>query len=320
MKVDRLLEIIIYLLNHETASASHLAERFHVSVRTIQRDMVSISEAGIPVYAVSGKYGGYSILPDYKLKNCGISKDEQQMIKKALESLATSYVNETLCTLVEKYNALVEKEGGQSVYWDFGVSRENRQVQSANVLLENAIEDKLFITFSYRNASGGQSVQHVQPLALQYKWYAWYLFAYSVPKEAYRTFKVARMTDLKPTGRKSDIEHPDISQMMEKADQEYAQTSVPIEVHFLKEDRGLIEEYFPDSQIEAVSGEECRVWIVVPVRERLWKALLLSFGDKVWIVSPEAYKHELVETAQRFAAAQKRDEQMKEGKKVSSDY
>ncbi|MGM9927087.1 MAG: HTH domain-containing protein [Bacillus sp. (in: firmicutes)] len=49
MKIDRLLKSIIYLLNYKNASASVLAERFHVPVRTIQRDMVSIAEAGIPV-------------------------------------------------------------------------------------------------------------------------------------------------------------------------------------------------------------------------------------------------------------------------------
>lgn len=35
MKVDRILEIIIYLLNHDRVPASYLAKRFHVSVRTI---------------------------------------------------------------------------------------------------------------------------------------------------------------------------------------------------------------------------------------------------------------------------------------------
>lgn len=55
MKIDRILEIIIYLINHDNVSASFLAERFHVSLRTIQRDMISISAIGIPVYSVSGK-------------------------------------------------------------------------------------------------------------------------------------------------------------------------------------------------------------------------------------------------------------------------
>ena len=55
MKLDRLLGIIIHLLNHESVSASRLAERFQVSVRTIQRDIISISSAGIPVYSVNGR-------------------------------------------------------------------------------------------------------------------------------------------------------------------------------------------------------------------------------------------------------------------------
>ena len=101
MKIDRILEIIIYLSNHDNVPASYLAERFHVSVRTIQRDMVSISSIGIPVYAEGGKCGGYSILPTYKIRNSDIRNDEQQMIIKALESLATSYTNDTLKALMK---------------------------------------------------------------------------------------------------------------------------------------------------------------------------------------------------------------------------
>ena len=56
-KVDRILGIIIYLINHDNVPASYLAERFHVSVRTIQRDMVSISEIGIPAYAEGESMG-----------------------------------------------------------------------------------------------------------------------------------------------------------------------------------------------------------------------------------------------------------------------
>ena len=55
MKTDRILEIIIYLMNHDNVSASYLAERFHVSVRTIQRDMISISAIGVPIYSENGK-------------------------------------------------------------------------------------------------------------------------------------------------------------------------------------------------------------------------------------------------------------------------
>ena len=185
----------------------------NVSVRTIQRDMISISTIGVPIYSESRKNGGYSILPTYKIKNSEIRSDEQQMIIKALESLATSYTNDTLKTLIEKYNAIVQKEGGQKVFWDFGVTKENADVQSKNQLLKHAIDQKNMC---------------------------------------------------------------------------YLNTAM------------LMEEYFPDCPIEQISEDTKRMFIDVPAKERLWKALLLSFGNKVKVIGPEEYRKELIQTAQNF--------------------
>lgn len=69
IKTDRLLEITIYLLNHETVTARQFADRFNVSVRTIQRDMDSISLAGVSLIAKVGSNGGYFIAPDYNISN-----------------------------------------------------------------------------------------------------------------------------------------------------------------------------------------------------------------------------------------------------------
>ncbi len=298
MKIDRLLEIVIYLLNHENVSARELAERFHVSVRTIQRDMVSITEAGIPVYSNQGKSGGYSILPSYKVKNCNIHQEEQQLIQQALESLATSYANETLAGLIEKYHLLLEQE--QSIFFDFGIARENQQVQKTNQMLKHAIEANALVEFFYRDAQGKETQRLVEPLAMQYKWYSWYLFAWSVPQEAYRTFKVARIRKLQITPGKSDRKHPAVKELMEQSDRAYGETCITLEVEFDKRDTCLMEEYFPDSHIEEWSAEKSRIWIQVPPGERLWKALLLSMGNRVEIISPEACRNELIETAQMF--------------------
>lgn len=300
MKVDRILEIIIYLINHDNVPASYLAERFHVSVRTIQRDMVSISSIGIPVYSEGGKYGGYSILPTYKMKNSDIRSDEQQMIIKALESLATSYSNDTLNSLIEKYNAIIEKEGGQKVFWDFGVTKENAQVQDINHLLEQAITERKYVTFEYRNGNGERSNPSVEPLAIHYKWYAWYLFAYSEGKKQYKTFKVARMQNLKIIEKVSTLEHGNVEKLMKESEQVYYQSCIHIEVQFSHEEASLMKEYFPDCPVEQISETTSRIFIDVPAKERLWKALLLSFGDRVKVIGPEEYKQELIKTAQKF--------------------
>lgn len=300
MKVDRMLKIIIYLLNHDHVPASYLAERFQVSVRTIQRDMVSISSIGIPVYADAGKNGGYSILPNYKIKNTDIREDEQQLVRKALESLATSYTSDTLSSLIEKYNAIIEKEGGQKVFWDFGVTKENKQVQDMNAMLEQAIEQKRYISFDYRNANGNGSHPTVQPLAIHYKWYAWYLFTYEEGRQDYRTFKVARMRNLSVESEKYAMNHGNIQDRMKESEQAYYRTCISIEVQFNEEEAGLMEEYFPDCPIERLENRLCRIFIHVPAKERLWKALLLSFGDRVKVIGPDSYREELIETASKF--------------------
>ena len=53
--LNRLLSIIYILLNKGTITAAELAQRFEVSVRTIYRDVETLSMAGIPVYAKRGK-------------------------------------------------------------------------------------------------------------------------------------------------------------------------------------------------------------------------------------------------------------------------
>lgn len=300
MKTERILGIIIYLTNHDNVSARCLAERFHVSVRTIQRDMISISAMGIPIYSENGKNGGYSILPTYKIKNSEIRCDEQQMIIKALESLATSYTNDTLKNLIEKYNTIVQKEGGQKVFWDFGVTKENSDVQSKNRLLEHAIGLKKYVSFEYCNADGKKSSPEVEPLAIHYKWYAWYLFAYSDDRKQYRTYKIARIQNLKEMDRVSGKDHGNVKTLMEVSEQDYYRTCVQIEVQFANEETVLMEEYFPDCQIKQISENTKSIFIDVPVKERLWKALLLSFGNKVKVIGPEEYKKELIRTAQNF--------------------
>lgn len=300
MKVDRILELIIYLLNHDNVSASCLAARFHVSARTIQRDIISISEIGIPVYSINGKRGGYSILPTYKIKNSNIKDDEHQMIIKALESLSTSYTNDTLQKLIEKYNVLIDKTGGQKIFWDFGVTKENKLVQKTNELLEKAISINHYISFEYRNANDEKSLQYVQPLAIHYKWYAWYLFAFSADKKGYRTFKVARINNISISEQVSIHNHGDIKKLMDESEIAYYKTCIQIDLRFTLDECELMKEYFPDYSIEKLTDNEYRMIIEVPAKERLWKALLLSFGDKVRVISPESYKNELVQTAKDF--------------------
>ncbi|MDK2962139.1 MAG: hypothetical protein PWP20_1265 [Eubacteriaceae bacterium] len=54
MKVDRLVSIIMILLDKERISAQELSDLFEVSPRTIYRDIDAINMAGIPIRSTSG--------------------------------------------------------------------------------------------------------------------------------------------------------------------------------------------------------------------------------------------------------------------------
>nr|WP_213582636.1 HTH domain-containing protein [Paenibacillus sp. J2TS4] len=60
LKISKLF--IYLLLDKKRATSKELAEHFEVSVRTILRDIETLSAAGIPIYTLQGKGGGISIL------------------------------------------------------------------------------------------------------------------------------------------------------------------------------------------------------------------------------------------------------------------
>lgn len=66
MKIDRLVSIIMILLDKKRVGAQTLADMFEVSPRTIYRDMDAINMAGIPVRSASG-VGGLKLCPTTRL-------------------------------------------------------------------------------------------------------------------------------------------------------------------------------------------------------------------------------------------------------------
>ena len=106
MKIDRLVSIIMILLDHKRVSAQELADRFEVSLRTIYRDLEAISLAGIPITASPGVNGGYEIMPQYKADKKTFSADELSALVMGLSSLSGLMRKENLIHAFAKVNSL----------------------------------------------------------------------------------------------------------------------------------------------------------------------------------------------------------------------
>ena len=61
-KAKRLLDILIFASAKKTFTAQEIADEFNISVRTVHRYIVDLSDMGLPIYAEQGRNGGYKVL------------------------------------------------------------------------------------------------------------------------------------------------------------------------------------------------------------------------------------------------------------------
>src|SRR5579871_3257415 len=88
-RTDRLYALVEELRAHapRTMRATELAERFEVTTRTIERDLLALQEAGVPIWAQPGPGGGYGLNVDTTLPPLNLTPAEAAAIATALAAL-----------------------------------------------------------------------------------------------------------------------------------------------------------------------------------------------------------------------------------------
>jgi predicted DNA-binding transcriptional regulator YafY len=80
MRADRLLQVLLILQARGQVTAGELAQRLGVSTRTMQRDLLSLSVSGVPIYALRGRGGGWAMLPGYRTQLTGLTPAEAMTV------------------------------------------------------------------------------------------------------------------------------------------------------------------------------------------------------------------------------------------------
>ncbi|UCF97573.1 MAG: YafY family transcriptional regulator [Spirochaetaceae bacterium] len=303
MKVDRLLSIIVYLLNRELVSARELAERYGVSVRTIQRDMEAIDLAGIPIMSVQGPHGGYGIIDSYKLDRQFVTVDDLFYIITSLSSIGSSLTNQKISATTEKMKSLISgrderllAEKHQKLFADFSMlSGPSRQPELLRAV-ERAVDENRLLQIEYTNNKLESSERIVEPMTLAFKWRSWYLYAYCRFKSDYRLFRLSRIRNPKILPQRFRRREKSIEEYLAHKEKWSSGTTVDLVLAFDPKMRSLVEEYFAGEKSE--EDERGRLVVRTTMPEDGWVyGMILSYGNLVEVLSPERVRRVICDLA-----------------------
>lgn len=313
MKLDRLLAIVILLLNRKRISASELAAHFEVAPRTIYRDLEAINQAGIPIVAHQGSGGGYAIMEEYRLDRQVMTTLELQTIMTALKGVNTTMEDRQIDAMLEKMQTVIDKgessgEGNPQVpvYIDFSSWESRKSEKDYLYRIRTAIADRQVISFHYTNAAGGGSRRTVEPMGLFFKSHAWYLTAFCRLKNEFRHFKLSRMRELafedetyipKPWSPENPNAFGAITE---------GRACQNLVMRFFPHARVRVEDFFDADNIIYESDGSLLVNISYPEDEWLY-GFILSFGDDVELLEPMHIREIIKEKAEAIVRKYERE-------------
>ena len=196
MKINRLTEIILILLNKKNITAKELADKFQVSIRTIYRDIETLSSSGVPVYMNKGKGGGIFLLEDFSINKAILSENDKHSLTLALKALSSIQYPE-VNSIINKVG-FIKNKNNEEEWIDIDLSRWGSKLRKDDKFtkVKDAILNNQLIEFTYVNSLANKSIRKVEPNKLIYKGQSWYLYGYCRLKKDFRLFKISRIKDL----------------------------------------------------------------------------------------------------------------------------
>ena len=201
MKADRLISILMLLKVHKQLTAKDLAKRLEVSVRTIYRDIESLSSIGVPIFTDRGTNGGIKLLGDYQTSLSGINKDELYSLfiptgDKVLDDLGIEKLKDsTMIKLLgdsSTYQINEIKNIQNYIFIDMYTWGENPLKVDTAILsiLKEGIWNSKVLNIAYRKINETKDVI-LNPLGLVCKRGIWYLIGEN--NDIIKTYKVSNI-------------------------------------------------------------------------------------------------------------------------------
>ena len=206
VRADRLVAILLLLQQREQVTASEVALELEVSERTARRDLEALAMAGVPVYSMQGRGGGWRLLGGARTDLSGLTASEARalFLVAGPASTATPAVKAALRKLVralpEPFREQAEA-AATSVVVDprlWGSSQLEPRPHRFLDELQEAVIRGVQVRLGYVDRKGSDTERTVHPLGIVAKGPTWYLV--SDTEAGRRTFRIDRVSSVELTG------------------------------------------------------------------------------------------------------------------------
>lgn len=264
MKIDRIVAIIMVLMERDVIGTSELADMFEVSLRTIYRDIETIGKAGIPIVSSTGPGGGVGIMDSYKMEKRLFSASDITALLMGLGHIKSSLPGDKLVNTFAKVRGMIPEEEYKQLEMKANQIKIDLSPWYGKGVLPQildtvrvALDTQRVIRFQYITRKKIEITRKIEPCRLLLKDMNWYLQGYCRIHQEYRTYKLIRMKHV---------------QLLEE----------PYELHNLPMEQ-LDHHGFPDDVKEVVR---------LRVDDVIWEDMIAFFGDESLV--PDGDRHYIV--------------------------
>lgn len=211
MRADRLIALLLLLQSRGRITAAEVAGELEVSLATARRDLEALSAAGIPVYALPGRGGGWQLLGGARTNLTGFSGHESRALFWLLGTAGLS-TPETRVATMKLIRALPQSQRVEaerlatSIHYDHSAwgERPDEAVDGLEPLRDAIVHGRV-VEASYTSRDGEQRLRRLRPLGLVAKAGVWYLIADDDAAErGPRTYRAQRLTEARITNDEFD--------------------------------------------------------------------------------------------------------------------
>ncbi len=213
----RLLALLSLLQQRREWTGPELAGRLEVGPRTIRRDVDKLRELGYPIEAAPGVAGGYRLGAGAEMPPLLLDDAEAVAVAVGLRSAASGSITgieETSVRALAKLEQILPHRLRQRVR-ALGDATSTFRVDGPQIdadtlaLLAGACRDGQRLRFSYTAKDDAATEREVEPAAVVHSGWRWYLVAFDLGRDDWRTFRVDRIqSDLALGGRGQRREAP----------------------------------------------------------------------------------------------------------------